>query len=188
MTISYNLGIPDAPDNPSTDQPLMKVNNDNIATYVAVDHVAFNTTGSGKHNQVTFQNNNIPAIPTSPPVLFTTLVGSLPQLLWYSGDATHTANQYSIVSSPGSAVLLGGLIIKWGNFSISGGSNSSVPITFNNPFPSGFFALSLIPDTSTGTSNNVASFTRTGSGQAGFTAYRSGTSGTVTYFYIAIGN
>lgn len=187
MSISYNIGIPDAPDNPSTDQPLMKNNNDNIATYVAVDHVAFNTTGSGKHNQVTFQNNNIPAVPTSPPVLFTNIVGSLPQPFFYSGDAAHGQNQYAVTSANGSTFALGGIIIKWGNFGITSGSGSQA-VSFPVAFPNNFFSLSLLPNTTTPASGvGSISFGGTGS-PSGFTAFRSNTSGTVTYFYIAIGN
>lgn len=54
MTISYTTGIPAASHNPSTDQPNMKTNNDNIKTIIAVDHATFDTSNSGTHNHVTF--------------------------------------------------------------------------------------------------------------------------------------
>lgn len=54
MTISYTTGIPAASHNPSTDQPNMKTNNDNIKAIIAVDHATFDTAFSGTHNHVTF--------------------------------------------------------------------------------------------------------------------------------------
>lgn len=49
MTISYTLGIPDGPHNPSNDQPNMKANNDAIDAIIAIDHVSFNVNNSGYH-------------------------------------------------------------------------------------------------------------------------------------------
>jgi len=54
MTISYTTGIPAANNNPSTDQPNMKTNNDNIKAIIAVDHATFDASNSGTHNHVTF--------------------------------------------------------------------------------------------------------------------------------------
>lgn len=50
--ISYNLGIPASGNDPSFDQPLMKINNDNIATYLSVDHVPFDVNNSGYHTVI----------------------------------------------------------------------------------------------------------------------------------------
>src|ERR1700729_2313552 len=141
MTIAYNLGIPNAPDNPSIDQPNMKTNNDNIATYVAVDHVGFNTAGSGQHNQITFHANNVPAVPTAPPVLFTNNDAfSLPQLFYYSGDAAHSSSQY-VASPNGSTFLLGGIIIKWGMGALTGLPGPSV--TFPVAFPNNCYSVTI---------------------------------------------
>lgn len=52
MTISYTLGIPDGPHNPSNDQPNMKANNDANAAIIAIDHVGFNTGNSGYHTVI----------------------------------------------------------------------------------------------------------------------------------------
>ena len=66
MSIPYNLGIPAANHNPSVDQPDMQENNDNISALLSVDHVTFNSFSpavSGHHLQVTFDSNNVPAVP-----------------------------------------------------------------------------------------------------------------------------
>jgi hypothetical protein len=57
MTISYTLNRPAANNNPSTDQPDMENNNDNVAAIIAVDHCGFNVSSpeiSGQHLKVTF--------------------------------------------------------------------------------------------------------------------------------------
>lgn len=65
MTISYNLGIPAASHNPSTDQPDMLTNTNAVNTILAVDHVSFNTANGGQHLQSTFPGF---ASPSAPPV------------------------------------------------------------------------------------------------------------------------
>jgi len=72
MSFTYNLGIPATNNNPTTDQPNMKINNDAIASIIAVDHVGFNASNGGKHNQVTFPAENVPGSPpASGGVLYT---------------------------------------------------------------------------------------------------------------------
>ncbi len=178
MTIAYNLGIPNAPNNPSTDQPNMLTNNNNIATYVAVDHVAFNTAGSGQHNQVTFHANNVPATPTTPPVLFTDTVQSLPQLKFFSGDAAHSSTQY-VDSANGSTFLLGGIIIKWGSGAITGASTS-----FPVAFPNNCYVVQAV-----GTSAlYTGGFVTTAVAKDKFTVTRTSGVGNTGFYYIAIGD
>jgi len=76
--VTYNLDIPDGPNNPSNDQPKMKTNTNSIQTLISVDHVGFNTSGSppngvgGHHLQVSFDGKNVPAAQTDPQsVLYT---------------------------------------------------------------------------------------------------------------------
>lgn len=77
--VTYNLDIPDGPNNPSNDQPKMKTNTNAIQTLISVDHVGFNTDGSapngvgGHHLQVSFDGKNAPLAQTDPQsVLYTT--------------------------------------------------------------------------------------------------------------------
>lgn len=135
MSISYNLGIPASGNNPSQDQPNMQNNNDNIGSYVSVDHIGFTSSGdtgiSGHHKQVTFDNNYVPAVPTSPPVLFTNTVQGLPQLFFYSGDAAHSSTQY-VDSANGSTFVLGGIIMKWGAVNATDNNTIGFPVVFPN--------------------------------------------------------
>ena len=188
MTIyTFNTAIPAANNAPALDQPQMLINNQSTAGYVAVDHVGFGQTGNGQHKQVTFNANNVPAVPTSPPVLFTNTVAGFPQLFFYSGDSSRTSDQYNI-ASPGSCLLFGGLILKWGSASFSLLSTSLV-ITFAKPFPNACFFCSATPVTSTGIAANVMGVST--NSVTSMTVNRAGGTGVVnnmTVLYFAIGN
>lgn len=190
MGIGYNLNIPAASHSPSTDQPNMLTNNNNIATYVAVDHVPFNTSGSGQHEQVTFNANNVPSIPTSPPVLFTNiqdgagnnLPGSIPEIFYYSGSAAQGKNNY-VSAQNGSTFLFGGIIAKWGL--VTGAANNTT-VSFGVPFPNNCFVTLVSGGLASGTQPtiniNTASETVNG-----FVLKISGTT-PVNVFYLSIGN
>src|SRR5438309_2088604 len=113
MTFSFSTTVPGTNNDPADDQPIMQTNNVSTSGLISVDHVGFNTPGGGHHEQVTFNDNNVPSVPTSPPVLFTNSVSGLPQLFFYSGTSTQGSGQY-ISNTNGSTFLLGGIILKWG--------------------------------------------------------------------------
>lgn len=79
MTIAYNNSLPNPPDAPRLDIGGMQANTAAIASIIAVDHVGFNSAGSGPpngggghHLQVTFDSKNAPAGLTDPvSILFT---------------------------------------------------------------------------------------------------------------------
>ncbi len=50
--LDYNRDIPDGPNNPSDDQPLMKINNNSIDTLIAVDHAGFKNNDGGYHTVI----------------------------------------------------------------------------------------------------------------------------------------
>lgn len=186
-SFTYTSGIPATNNDPSVDQPNMAINTNSIASLIAVDHVPFNTPGGGRHDQVTFNDNNVPTVPTTPPVLFTNLVNSLPQLMFYSGDAAHGSSQY-VLTANGSTFLLGGIIAKWGTASFSG-TSTALTVTFPVAFPNDIFIVVPIAFTSTGIAANVMGL----SNQSGisFTVNRAGGSGVVggmTIYYLALGN
>jgi hypothetical protein len=92
MSFSYITGIPNPPINPSVDSPNMQTNTNTIASWVAVDHVGFNQSLAGKHNQITFPANNVPGMPPSDPssIIFTapgTANAASPQLFWQNSQA-----------------------------------------------------------------------------------------------------
>jgi hypothetical protein len=94
MTISYTLGIPAANNNPSTDQPNMQVNNDNIAQLIGIDHCNFNASPpelSGAHLHVTFPaSQSDPSLTQTETQIYPKVFGSGTQLL-----ETYTAARMS---------------------------------------------------------------------------------------------
>ena len=66
--VTYFTDIPDGPNNPSQDQPLMKINTNATDQIIAVDHYSFNTSDSsgGYHRQCTFAGKNTPGAQTDP--------------------------------------------------------------------------------------------------------------------------
>jgi hypothetical protein len=68
----YNNNVPFSTNNPSVDQPEILRNTQGISSLIAVDHVPFNTTNSGQHVQVTYNNvfsqtpTPTPPLPTDP--------------------------------------------------------------------------------------------------------------------------
>lgn len=178
MTFAYNPSLPNPPDDPGDDVAGMQINAASINSIIAVDHVGFNVAGGGEHKQVTFNSNNVPSVPTSPPVLFTNLVNSLPQLFFYTGDAAQSQNQY-VSSGDGSTMILGGIILKWGT-SATLGSPSNFPVAF----PNNCFVVVI-----TGISSlYTGGFVVTAKTASSFTAVRTNGSGATGFNYIAIGN
>lgn len=191
MGIFYDPTKPAANDKPSNDQSPMQMNFASIKTLIDVDHVDFDNALYGEHNQVTFAANKIPAIPTTPPVLFTNNVAGLAQLFYYTGDTPNGSPQYTTTAltpttSSGSTMALGGIIIKWGKFTdISG---STVPLTYSmaaspiSAFPNA--TLVVIPTVS---NTNLTAGIKDGSFTAsGFTLLKSN-SAPATIFFIALG-
>jgi hypothetical protein len=184
----YTSTIPASPNDPADDQPLMLANFSAIATWVDVDHVGFNVSGYGTHEQVTFAANNVPITPVAPPILFTnnkdgvgnTLPASLAEMFFYSGTTAQSSSQYIALPS-GSTMTLGGIIIKWG---ATGAIGDNGIVTFASPFPNSCFAVQLTitdPNASTKTINVKSGLTL-----SNFTVRVS--SGTISAYYLAIGN
>jgi len=191
MTISYNNGIPAANNNPSVDQPNLRTNTDAVDTILQRDHISFNTAFGGTHKQVTFASNNVPSVPTSPPVLFTnnvTLSGTLPQLFYYSGDATHGSSQYTVNNIVGSTFLFGGMILKWGTTNVAAGSTSNV--FFPVPFPNNCYAVSASVSTTSQAPSNTENYTIQpfNFSIGGFQILKSNSTKILSISYVAIGN
>jgi hypothetical protein len=67
MSYPINVNIPNAPNDPADDQPLMEQNFANISNYLNVDHVLAGQTGNGFHEQVTYFSENVPiSLPVDP--------------------------------------------------------------------------------------------------------------------------
>lgn len=145
---NYFPDIPAADHNPSVDQPNMQTNAQSIKDLIAVDHVTFSVNNGGQHTSISFNQDAsyVPTPPVSPPELFTnavTLIGN-PQLFYFSGNAAHSSDQYSLFATKGSTMLLGGIIVKWFVATLTG---PTTPFTFMglsiNDFPTGIFGANI---------------------------------------------
>lgn len=88
MPAPYNYSVvPVLTNSPSVDAPSMRTNAQSITDLIAVDHVTFNNSNGGQHNQVTIAANNVPGAQPSATqsVLYTnagTADAAHPQLFW----------------------------------------------------------------------------------------------------------
>lgn len=122
--VTYNLDIPDGPNNPSNDQPKMKTNTNSIQTLISVDHVGFNTNGSppngvgGHHLQVSFDGKNVPGAQTDPQSVLYTNDGSASTVseLYYRNQ--HGISAISAIKAFGS-FSGGGTLLNGFNLSVS---------------------------------------------------------------------
>jgi len=173
--ISYNLGIPSAPHNPSIDQPDMKDNNDAVPQIIAVDHIGFNVNNSGLHRQVRMPVESIPtvqagfggvyvntAISASPLTesdlfytpdasalsyqLTRTITGSFTSFAGYGAFGTVTVNY---AQNAGWTFLPGGMLFQYAQVLSTLGtpqiSPSTIVVTFPVPFTTSNVVVSVSP-------------------------------------------
>lgn len=180
--ITYNLDIPLATNNPSVDQPNMKINTNAIDTILAVDHISFNTTNGGQHEQVTLPNTHVsdPSPTGVGSEIYTkTLLGVAQLFFANSAGTSQLTGLAELPSGSGYITLQGGIVIQWGSGNGSqGGIGKSFPITF----PNNCFTLVMTRVGGTPRSCSYANLTT-----SGFTAFVD-TSGSSPFTFIAIGN
>jgi len=194
--MSYTLDIPNAPNNPSQDQPLMKANTNAINTLLAVDHVPFNFGTSGYHtvihqttqsldpvtiagvNQVYAKNITPVSTVTSTDTQFFTKTGA--GIISQLTGRLDGAEGY---------VWVGGILFQWGNANFPSGS-----ITFKDrvpgaiDFPNNIFAVYVSFKNTSGSSNNATIGVRNPL-TTGFTVSTTGSSASWSgYYWLAIGN
>jgi len=189
---AYNINIPDAPNNPSNDQPNMKINTNSISSLIGVDHVGFNTNGSGIHKQVTFQHENNPGLGDGNAVLFATNpAGFLTDPAWpYWNNSTGTPVQMlsgiPISGALGKTFLPGGIILQWGSISGAPIPNNTL-VAFTTPFPLNVFSITL--GAASNSTNDKTINILTGSvSTSNFRLITSGSSAFQTVYWMAIGN
>lgn len=194
---SINTAIPAAKNTPAQDQPEMQKNFANIAGFLAVDHTAPGTANiAGTHTHVTFPNNVVPSAVSGnyTPVLFTNnqdgkqpTPNTLPQneLFFFSGSVLESLQQY-IVSSNGSTMLFGGVVLKWGSMTIPAATTSTT-VTFASSYPNNCFCVLLTASNARGAVLSSTSFVSAVT-TSNFTVTSATNSQPATFYYLAIGN
>jgi hypothetical protein len=197
--LSYNNNVPNGPDDPADDQPLMLTNTQSINSWVTFDHVGFNTappgTSSGLHSQVTFAQavNSPPGFPNGGNAqLWDGNNGAGVGFPFWSNSSGSFAlvNLLPSVLATGYSAIAGGLIIQWGIQTLPGTSNPTGTITFPlaGGFPTACFnvIVSLQATANTSTSNTIFVM-----GTPTKNSFNWGFTGSTSYnnfYWIALGN
>lgn len=114
--ISYNDAVPNGPNNPSADQPQMLANTIALNNIWAVDHIPFNVSNSGLHQQVNLISES------SPPVLGNLVIYSNTSTAGIPVPFAKSSNIFDFplfngslaISTSGYSSIYGGIIIQWG--------------------------------------------------------------------------
>ena len=195
----YNLNIPDAPNNPSNDQPKMKVNTNSINSLIGVDHFAFKTNNDGYHQQSSYVAGGDPGALASIARVYSkriTTSGHTDTELFLQKASDDGDNPGSVIqltdtifgasaNQQGFSWLPGGVIIQWGRSTAT--FDPTVPggfsVNFPNTFPGSVFTVTFsVTKNSTTAHSCFLKQTPTTSGfiLRGDTTFDG-------YFYIAIG-
>lgn len=114
--ITYTRDIPDANNNPSADQPDMKINNNNIDTIIDVDHFSFNDTNfSGIHKQVRLRDQPAPALGDGTGLMFADnpFPDGFSWPFWRNAGGTELMVGPSLNNANG-YILVGAYMVQWG--------------------------------------------------------------------------
>ena len=142
--IGYNLNIPFATNNPSTDQPNMLTNTNAINTLIDKDHFTFSSSKAGRHKQVSLTNENAPGLlDGSTGVLYANASPGTSQPFWQNalGSFQIATMGASSLVTPG-YINIGGILIQWGKNALSS-SGTVTTITYPIPFPTAVFTITL---------------------------------------------
>ncbi len=186
---TYNRDIPDTNNNPSVDQPNMKINTNSIDDIIDVDHFSFGENNGGMHRVIhSVDNVSDPAPVSGFGEYYAKTVGSNIEAFFQS--ATGIITQLTGPTAPsatsnGFVYLPGGIILQWGS---SSSTSSPVTRSFPTPFLNNVFTIvgNLTVSSSTG---HVATFYIRSNSLTDFTAIQADLSSSANGFYwIAIGN
>lgn len=138
---------PDTPassaEDPSQSQPKITANFQEINTFTAVNHVAFNDADQGKHKFLQMpEQSSAPTTAANEGGLYTKEVSGATQL-FFREESSGTERQITsafTASTNGSCTIPGGLLIQWG---LASGVGNDSTITFNTAFSTAVYNIQL---------------------------------------------
>lgn len=153
MNLDYNTDVPNPPNRPASDVPLMKVNTNNIPTLINIDHFSFENAFGGYHKQVHLRNQAAPGIGLAQAVLFANLAAGQSWPFWQNAlGSTQMISQFptltTVPSSTGYVTSLPGVL------KMTVGFNNNVVNASTISFLSGFTTIYSITMTPLGNSSN----------------------------------
>lgn len=195
--MTYNANIPQSTNLVSNSQAQLLENFSQLNTQFGIDHTPFNNAGSngdGFHKKVTLKLVTDPAAATSEDILYNkqvTYTGPTTrnELFMRQSSADGSAviqltDLYQAISTAttGSTFLPGGLVLKWGQFSIASGSSGSA--NFVSRFNSTALVVTAAPFNASAAANNwyVSTWNATSLTIATTTSFSN-----ANFTYIAIG-
>lgn len=188
MPSPFDYTVSPNPNNdPADDAPVMRTNSQSIQDIILTDHVGYNNTKGGMHNQVTFAiNQSAPGFATGKSDLFANTASGQSWPFWQnaSGIFQMLGNAFSAAAS-GYLTFPNGIILKWGTK--TGMTQGNNTVSFSPVFPTAAFIVIVQPiRTTTTDADNL--YVRTGTLSAsGFTIVNTSSSIPTAYWF-AIGN
>lgn len=191
MSFTYTTDIPDGPNNPSNDQPDMKINTNSIDSIIAVDHVGFNTPKGGFHKQVKFTANQAaPGFGTGVGDIYANTASGNSWPFWENALGSFQLAGNQTASSNGRVVIPGGIILQWGTGGL-GSSSSQQNFVFPTAFTNNCFNIQATATYSGGVPGGAASVAIRPSTvtTTGFSfLYQTNASNYTNFYWFAIGN
>lgn len=189
---AYTIDIPATNNDPSVDQPPMKINTNSIKSIIDVDHFSFGNNNGGFHKKVTMFNSVAPALAGGDLALFAKADGGQ-SVLWAVNSSTSGIGGLPLFTgpaqgaTPGYSSIYGGIKLQWGFVTNPGVSGIVNFPNVTSPFSVAVFSLTFGVLLPSGTSNHTVYATAVTTG--GF-AYRCDVSFGVTggFYWLAIGN
>lgn len=204
-TYAYNRDIPESTNDPSVDQPNMKINTNSIDDLISEDHVSFGVANGGYHKVIReiTQGAN-PATIAGVNQIFSKsytpdTTGGVPDTQLFAKTGLGGVSQLTgNFASTDGWQWLGGTLIQWGTVVSAIGNNTTGSVTFKDrvvgaiPFPTNCFCVFATLTSAGGTPTGPGSvsirtnlLSNTGFSWRGQTVSVSPFTG---FFWVAIGN
>lgn len=141
--MSYQANVPQGTDAPSASAADFRNNFGQIDTVVAVNHVAFNASGAGKHKFLQMpQQGSAPTTAVDEGALYVKDVSGAAQLFYReesNGSERQMTGAFTAATS-GEFVLPGGLTVKWGQATTVG---TTLTVTYPSAFSSATYNVQV---------------------------------------------
>lgn len=193
--MTYNPAIPQATDIPAQSQADMLTNFSQLNTIFDVDHVPYNdatAANRGKHDKSTYvEITPDPTTVANEIALYSKEAATVSELFLRregNGNVIQMSVGTPIAGTAGSTFLPGGLIMKWGQKTLSG---TTAAVNFTTlaigNFPNNMYGATVTPISASaglvdGNYPGVTGFSTTGFN------INVRSNSTLTYFFVAIGN
>jgi hypothetical protein len=191
--MSFTPNIPAVGQSLGNSRPSVNGNFSTINTTIAVNHVAMNAAGQGKHKFIQMPVTTVPSTAVQEIGLYTKLVNGLSRLFLRqenNGTEVQVSGVDPLIAATGYSFLPGGLLIQWGSTTTTGAGSGTTPVVFPTTFTTlgvNTNAYSVVVTANTGAISLSQNLTVDNVTHAGFDLLQRGYIAGRTVKYIAIG-